>query len=74
MNEVERLKQWVEARGYSLRQLSRELGMPYQTLYHQVVVRERITGDTRWAFLKCFGLEEANRIFDPESEPIPQPA
>ncbi len=69
MSEIERLKAWIEERGYSLRQLAREMGMPYQTLYHQVIVRERITGDTRWTFMKRFGLEEANRVFDPTPEP-----
>lgn len=66
MNEIERLKVWLVERDYSLRQLARELGMPYQTLYHQVIVRGRITGDTRWVFLQRFGLEDANRIFDAE--------
>jgi len=64
MNEIERLKVWLIERNYSLRQLAREMGMPYQTLYHQVIVRERITGDTRWIFMQRFGLDDANRIFD----------
>lgn len=70
MNELERLQAWSTEQGFSLPQLAREMDMPYQTLYHQVVVRKRITGDTRWAFMRRFGLDEANRIFHPESEPI----
>lgn len=79
MNEVERLKQWMDRNDHTLKSLARCVGMSYHGVQQVVNHRKRISPGFRLRFIQAFGAEVADSIFDtlepspstPEPEPDP---
>lgn len=69
MNDIERLRAWMEKRALTTKQLAREMRMPYQTVYHTVTVRgeragnETLTGSFIVRFTATYGFDVAREIF-----------
>lgn len=69
MNDVERLLTWMKERNLNIKQMAREMRMPYQTVYHAVTVRgekagnDTITGSFIVRFTATYGFDEATKIF-----------
>lgn len=69
MNDTERLQEWMNQRNTNLKQVSREMGIPYATAYHAVVERpskqdnDHITGNFVVRFIATYGIENASGIF-----------
>lgn len=69
MNDIERLRDWMNQRELTTRQMATEMGMPFQTVYHALVVRGEkagnggIAGNLIVRFIATYGYEEAAQIF-----------
>jgi hypothetical protein len=77
MNEVERLQQWLDERGYTIMSLAQAVGMSYDGVYQVVHARGEKRGVVspgfQVRFIHAFGLDEAKRIFDTPDVWLPNP-
>lgn len=71
MTEINRLELWMDAQGYSIKELAKELGTSYYGVY-LVLHRKRISPGFRLRFTQRFGTDVANSIFDSQlaAEPV----
>lgn len=67
MNEVQRLKKYMDDNGYSIRGIAEALGMSYDGMYQALFVRGaksgRVSGNLKWRFAQRFGADVADDVF-----------
>ncbi len=66
MVEIERLQAWMEAKGYTMKSLAREMRLSYLAVYTIMVDRKKVTNNFRWRFAQRFGWQEAQKVFSTE--------
>lgn len=70
----ERLQRWMDEQGHTTTSLAQAVGMSYDGVYQVVHARGRISPGFQIKFIQAFGLDEAHRLFVPESVCEPEPA
>lgn len=63
MNDIERLEQWMQAKGLSVWDLAREMQLPRHTVYFVVSRRKKVTESFAKKFAIHFGWDLAVSIF-----------
>lgn len=74
MNDVQRLKLWMTARGLTNKQMAREMGLSYINLYHNIFVRGEesgaVAGNFIVKFIARYGIDEARKVFAALATPV----
>lgn len=75
MDDVQRLKQWMEEHDMTTKELAHRMGLTYVNVYHTLVARpkinqkgNKINGNFIICFMKAFGLAEAQKVFEELNE------
>lgn len=69
MTDIDRLRSWMNDREYSMKQLAREMNTPYITIYTIIKRREQITDMFVTRFIRRFGMDEAQIVFESSLAP-----
>lgn len=62
--EAQRLVDWMDLQGYTVRKLAGETGMSYDGMYQILHARGRVSPGFKVRFIDRFGKEVADTIFD----------
>lgn len=71
MNEVERLRKWMDETGHTMPSLAKAINLSYDGVYQALNVRGvtgRVSNGFKWRFTQAFGLETAQSIFADHDE------
>lgn len=75
MTDIDRVNNWMVARGLNKKKMARDMGFSYINVYHTLVVRGeesgKIAGNFIVRFIATYGIEEARNLF---SELTPETA
>lgn len=64
MEEIAKLKSWMNESGHSLSSLAKAMGYSYDGIYQAVNVRSFLSPHFKWRFAQVFGWEVAQQLFD----------